>query len=139
MGFLTKGRIVLAIVALGALAASHYGMYQWGYSGAEGDERSACQQRQIEGLTGTIERMQQLSLDASRHSREIDQVLNARQLANEQTTEELKDALAKTTDARADCLFPVGVMRQLAAARARAAEAAAGGVARDVSATDRDD
>lgn len=136
---LTKGRVVLAIVASGALLASHYGMYQWGYAGAAGDERSACQTREIDGLTFTIAQLQAMTLQASRQSREIDQVLSERQLANETTTEELNDALAETANDRSDCLFPVGVMRQLAAARARAAEAAASGITGSLSAPDRDE
>lgn len=136
---LTKGRVVLAIVASGALLASHYAMYQWGHSGAAGDERTACRDQTIEQLTDMMSEWEKLSIKAGEQSRAIDRALNARRLADEQTTEELRDALAETNTDRADCLFPVGVMQQLAAARARAAQAAAGGVTGAVPAPERDD
>ena len=45
-----------------------------------------------------------------------------------QQTQGVTDELQKTKDSRAGCVFPPGVMRELAGARDRAAEAAAGGV-----------
>lgn len=51
-----------------------------------------------------------------------------REKADEATTQELKDVLANTAPTRVDCRHDAGVMRQLEAARERAARAAASGV-----------
>lgn len=45
-----------------------------------------------------------------------------------QTTQELTDVLQATAPVRADCVFDAGVLRQLEAARERAANAAANGI-----------
>lgn len=45
-----------------------------------------------------------------------------------QTTQELTHVLQATAPVRADCVFDAGVLRQLEAARSRAADAAANGI-----------
>lgn len=61
-------------------------------------------------------------------SQRIRQALVLRLQANDQSTKEMGDALTATADSRAGCVFPAGVMRSLADARDRAAQAAASGV-----------
>lgn len=120
-------RLFLAGLLLAALAGSHYAVYLWGSARARQAEQAACQQAQIDGLTTALDSVKQLTASASRASRELAQAIQARQQADQQATREIRHALALTANTRADCVFDDVVMRQLAAARDRAAAAAAGG------------
>ncbi len=56
------------------------------------------------------------------------QALASREQLDTATTQEFKNALNATADSRAGCVFSADVMRQLATANERAAQAAASGV-----------
>jgi len=134
---LTKGRFVLAIVAGAALAASHWGMYHWGHADGYGQQKSACQAAQIKGFEASMAQLQAMTLAASEQSQALGRSINARQRADQHTTRQLRELLHATSDERVNCLFNDGVMRQLAHARDRAAQAAAGGLDDPVPAPER--
>ncbi len=65
---------------------------------------------------------------APHRERLIFQRLAKRADSDQQTTRELRHALAETAADRAACRFPAGVMQQLETARQRAAKATTGGL-----------
>ena len=79
-------------------------------------------------LNGLLESHQGLIKEAAEASKSMRQALASREQLDTTTTKELKNALTATADSRAGCVFPAVVMRQLAAASERAAQAAAGGI-----------
>lgn len=91
-------------------------------------ERADYNAKAVNDLTGLINSHQSLISAASKASKEMRVALGKRAAQDTQTTLEFKDALSATADSRAGCVFPAGVMRQLAAASERAGQAAAGGI-----------
>ena len=83
----------------------------------------------VADLTQLITSHQGLIGQANRASLALRAVVAARLEADNKFLQEFKDALKPTADSRAGCVFPPDVMRQLAAARDRAAKAAASGIA----------
>lgn len=128
-------KLLLAGLLLAALAASHYSIYQWGSASARHTEHAACQQVQIDGLHTALDSVNQLTASANRASRELAKAIQARHQADQQSTREIRHALALTVGTRADCVFDDDSMRQLTAARDRATAAAAAGVNGTVPAT----
>ena len=123
-GSLTTSALIALIVGVAASAGGYaYGMRQGAV--AESARRDG---KAVADLTKLITSHQSLIDQANAASRRMRGALARRAAADTQTTQEFKDALAATADSRAGCVFPADVMRQLAAARERAAQAAAGGI-----------
>ncbi|GAA5784686.1 hypothetical protein [Chitiniphilus shinanonensis] len=126
-GHFTVGAAMLVIgVAAGALVGWHFG-------GQAGDLRAERAERRqadaaVATLTQTIQTTRQLIDDANQASTALREAAAARARVDDQTTQELRRALAKTAATRLGCRFDDDVMRQLEAARDRAAAAAAHGV-----------
>lgn len=112
---------------LAALASAAAGV-AWGVAEGRADAKAAQDSRAVQDLTALIDANSGLVKQAAAASREMRRAMAARGAADDKTTKELRDALASTADSRAGCVFPADVMRQLATARDRAAQAAAGGV-----------
>ena len=122
-------RIKVALIALvlslaAAMAGFFYGKHQGALAeSAKRDGQAVAQLEQLitshKGLIG----------QSNRASLALRAVVAARLEADNKFSQEFKDALALTADSRAGCVFPPDVMRQLNAARDRAAKAAASGIA----------
>ena len=69
-----------------------------------------------------------LTAAANTASQALGQTISARQQADAKTTREIRNVLNSTASQRAGCLFDADSMRQLDAARERAATAATSGV-----------
>lgn len=117
---------LLAIVIAGVGSAG--GGYLYGHADGAARKTAEHNAQAVEDLTGLINSHKGLITQASAASRSMRQALASRALLDTATTKEFKDALNATADSRSGCVFDAGVMRQLATARDRAAQAAAGGI-----------
>lgn len=133
-------RIVLILSAVAGLGVALFVAYQLGASNAyhlgyakgSATEKGLCLQGHLDGLTAVLDSTKALTVAANEASQRLGQSISARKQADAKTTKEIRDALAQTAPQRAGCVFDAGVMQQLETARARAAEAAAGGIRRAV-------
>ena len=116
--------IALCLSLAAAVAGFFYGQHQGVL--AESAKRDG---KVVADLANLITSHQGLITQANNASRNIRTAMAARLLADAQSSKEFKDALASSADSRDGCVFPADVMRQLAAARDRAAKAAASGIA----------
>lgn len=82
----------------------------------------------VKTLTEFADGTRTLIGSVNKASERLAQQINARQEADEQSTEAIRDTLKKTAANRVNCVFDADVMRQLAAARERAATAATAGL-----------
>lgn len=121
----------LLLAALAVLLAGIAG-YHYGDQAGRAAEAGARDAKALQGLTTMIDQHRGLVDQSRAASREMRSATAARQARDAQTTEEFRNALAITASGRADCVFPPDVMRQLAAARDRAAATAASGVLNSV-------
>ena len=119
--------IALVLCLAAAVAGFFYGKYQGAL--AESAKRDG---KAVADLTQLITSHQGLIGQANRASLALRAVVAARLEADNKFLQEFKDALKPTADSRAGCVFPPDVMRQLTAARDRAAKAAASGIAGSV-------
>ena len=116
--------IALVVCLAAAVGGFFYGKHQGAL--AESAKRDG---KAVADLTQLITSHQGLIGQANRASLALRAVVAARLEADNKFLQEFKDALKPTADSRAGCVFPPDVMRQLAAARDRAAKAAASGIA----------
>ena len=116
--------IALVVCLAAAVAGFFYGKHQGAL--AESAKRDG---KAVADLTQLITSHQGLIGQANRASLALRAVVAARLEADNKFLQEFKDALKPTADSRAGCVFPPDVMRQLNAARDRAAKAAASGIA----------
>ena len=118
--------------ALGGLllsVATGIGGYAYGTSQGKAIEKGRQDAQTVEALTDQITAHTDLVKRSNDASRRLRSAVLLREQVNKQSTEELSNELTATADSRAGCVFPPDVMRQLTAARDRAAKAAASGVA----------
>lgn len=115
--------MALLLALVGVLGGYYYGHAQGVTAEAARRDATAVQQ-----LTGLIDSHRTLIDQATAASRAMREATAERAALDTQTTEEFVHALSITAGSRAGCRFDAGVLRQLAAARERAAQAAAGGV-----------
>lgn len=123
---MTIARWLLAVVLSSGLAA--WGGYKRGHDTGVLITRDQVNTRAVSDLSALIASHQQLIDEANQAGRELAAQTARRAEHDNQTTRELRDALAKTADQRVHCVFDLGVMHQLARARDRAAQAAATGL-----------
>lgn len=88
-------------------------------------------QQAADSLNQFIDGARQLTAQANQASTLLAQQINARQQADEKSTEAIREALKKNAASRAGCRFDVDVMQELAGARERAATAASSGLTRE--------
>ena len=119
--------IALVLCLAAAVAGFFYGKHQGAL--AESAKRDG---KAVADLTQLITSHQGLIGQGNRASLALRAVVAARLEADNKFLQEFKDALKPTADSRAGCVFPPDVMRQLTAARDRAAKAAASGIAGSV-------
>ncbi|MDO5290225.1 MAG: hypothetical protein Q4F13_11405 [Pseudomonadota bacterium] len=122
-------RPAIALLAfLLALAAGAVGFWRGDLAG-QAKARAAQDAQTVQQLTRVLDEHQALVKQAQEASQALRRAAAARAQADSKTTQELIHALAQTADTRAGCVLPAGVVRQLDAARERAAAAAASGLA----------
>lgn len=120
------------------LAASGLGMlwliWHQGYERGAGDVRLevASQKTREAGdaLNQFIAGAKQLTAQANQASTLLAKQIDARQLADEKSTEAIREALKKNAASRTGCNFDAGVMQELARAREQAATTATSGFTR---------
>ena len=108
--------------------AAGIGGYGYGLDQGKALEKGRQDAKALETITDQINAHADLVKRSGAASRGMRVAVAQLERANTQTTTEMADALTTTAPDRADCVFPAGVMRNLADARTRAAEAAAGGI-----------
>jgi hypothetical protein len=111
------------------------GAFFYGQSVQKDADEAHASRDIITQLTDIIDTGKTLASDAAEASKAMRAITDSRTRANNLTTKDLENALAKTAGNRVDCRFDADVMRQLDAARQSAAEAAAGGLRGTVPAT----
>ena len=116
--------LIALLVALAAgLAGLVYGMQLGAATEVARQDKQA-----VKALSALIDSHKTLIGEAATASKNMRAALSLRATQDAQTNKDFKNALAATADSRAGCVFPTGVMRQLADASERAAQAAAGGI-----------
>ena len=126
-------RWLLAIVVCAGLAG-RLGYHKGHESGAL-EVRAEVDSQAVADLNTIIQSHKDLVEEANQASLDLQAASARRARYDDNTTEELRNVLAETAGLRADVRFAAGVMRQLEAARDRAAAAAAGGLDEPVSGT----
>lgn len=110
-------------------------IWRQGYERGEADVRlevaNQKTQQAADSLNQFIDGARQLTAQANQASSLLAQQINARQQADEKSTEAIREALKKNAASRAGCRFDADVMQELAGARERAATAASSGLTRE--------
>lgn len=122
-------RLPDALLALLIVGGAAFGGGVW-YGRTEGraDEKATQDAATVRQLGEIISAHTALVGEANKTSQALRVATSQRTALDNKTNKELKDALAKTAGTRAGCQFDDDSMRQLEGARARANQAAAGGI-----------
>lgn len=114
----------------GLVLAVGTGLAGYGYGIDQGKalEKGRQDAAALKTLTDQVTAHADLVKRSSAASRALRAAMAEQERTNTATTRELTHELTQTADSRAGCVFPAGVMRNLADARDRAAEAAASGI-----------
>lgn len=131
-----KTLVIVILAGVLATLAGTGGGYLYGHSRGVADERARANATTVKELSNIIESHQELVDATNEASKAMREALTTRTAQDTKTTTELKNALAKTAGSRIGCRFDDDVMRNLTAARERAAAAAAGGIRNTVPGTD---
>ena len=123
---MSRSTLALAalLLVLGAGAAGYWRGTSDGRAAAVADQNAKA----VTDLTEIITSGNALVKAAGLASQRLRQAVAARAAIDDKSTKEVSNALATTSDSRAGCAFPPGVMRELSASRDRAAQAAASGI-----------
>lgn len=126
----TLALIALVIGLAGAVGGYFYGLHQGTLAEAGKRDKASLQD-----LSALIDSHKTLISEAGAASLAMRSALARRSANDAQTTKDFKNALIVTESSRVGCVFPADVMRRLAAAQARAADAAASGIRNPLPAT----
>jgi isocitrate dehydrogenase len=116
-----------------ALTAGAAGGYFVGASHGTATAKAGQDAKTVNDLTNILDANSALIIDSNAASKSMREALALRGAQDSKTTQEIKNVLAKTASSRVGCRFDDNVMRELEAARIRAAAAAAGGIRNTVS------
>ncbi len=116
--------LLAVLLALAGAALGYWRGHAAGALAAEAKHNANA----VQGMTDLLVSHSTLIQQTGAASAALRRAVAAREKADEATTQELKDVLANTAVTRVDCRHDAGVMRQLEAARERAARAAASGL-----------
>jgi uncharacterized protein HemX len=108
--------------------ATGIGGYVYGNQQGKAIEKGRHDAAAVEAFTEQINAHNDLVKRSNDASRRLRHAVSLRERVNKQSSEELSNELTATADSRTGCVFPSGVMRNLAEARDRAAQAAATGL-----------
>ncbi|WP_445364858.1 hypothetical protein ACJJIQ_09120 [Microbulbifer sp. ANSA003] len=117
----------LLLAALSSSIAATAGYWR-GHQNGVRDTQLTTNRQAVSDLSSLIENHRQLINEANAAGQRLAAQTAQRAALDNQTTQELRNALAKTADSRVRCVFDLDVMQSLAAARDRAAQAAATGL-----------
>jgi hypothetical protein len=124
--------IPFAAVAAAALVVGGLGGWAYGQHAGRADgralERGEVNGQVVQQMGEALTSHRELIDQASAASRRMRAAVAAQEALNQSQKQETRDALLETAADRVDCVFPDRVLDNLAAARARAAQAATGGV-----------
>lgn len=98
--------------------------YERGVSDARLEVANQKTQQAADALNQFIDGTRQLTAQANQASTLLSQQIDARQRADEKSTEAIREALKKNAASRVDCRFDADVMQELARAREQAATTA---------------
>ncbi|MBE5226721.1 hypothetical protein IG611_15355 [Pectobacterium sp. A535-S3-A17] len=114
------------------IAVTVWAIHSNGYERGVADNQLAHSRAETQQAAGVLNDFiagtRELTANANLASQQLAQQINARQAADEQSTEAIRAALKKTANSRVMCMFDADVMQQLEAARERAAVAATTGI-----------
>ena len=117
-----------ALAGLVLAVATGIAGYGYGIDQGKALEKGRQDASALKTLTDQVNAHADLVKRSGAASRALRAAVAEQERTNTATTRELNHELTQTADSRAGCVFPAGVMRNLADARNRAAEAAAGGI-----------
>lgn len=120
--------LVWAVLIAVTVWMIHSTGYEQGVADTQLTQSRAETQQAAGALNGFIAAAHNLTANANLASERLSKQVNARQAADEQSTEAIRAALKKTATTRILCVFDADVMQQLATARERAASAATTGL-----------
>lgn len=123
-------KLMIALAAAWLLTMIATGVGGWLYGHARGSAKAteACQQANIDALTGVIDQMSEYAKSANTASLALSETVAARKKTDQLLTRELEHALSATADERRHCVFDDRIMQLIQAAADRADEAAARGL-----------
>lgn len=119
-------RITLALIAISAALVGVVGGYFYGHAQGATAESAKRDGQAVQQLTGLITSHQALIKQAAATSGALRQAQAARAAQDMQFSKEFRHALKTSAAARAGCRFDDDIVRQLGAARDRAAAATSG-------------
>lgn len=120
--------LVWAVLIAVSVWMIHSSGYEQGVADTQLTQSRAETQQAAGALNDFIAGARELTANANLASERLSQQVNARQVADEQSTEAIRAALKKTAVSRVTCVFDDDVMQQIATARERAASAATTGL-----------
>lgn len=119
-------RWIVAVLLSSLLTGA--GTYFWGYHHGETAVQAKTSTATVSKLGEALAEHADLVRDSKAASLRISQLLADKAEFDQQTTQELRDALDENAGLRADLRYSERVMQQLVAARERAINAATGGL-----------
>ncbi|MDO5623819.1 MAG: hypothetical protein Q4G71_03935 [Pseudomonadota bacterium] len=122
-------RAALGLLALCTALAGVLGGYLWGRVDGRAGALARHNAQAVQQMQGLLAEHTELVAQSQAASQSLRRTTAARQVADQKSTRELQSVLAQTAHERAHCVLPADGVRQLGAARARAAAAAASGLA----------
>lgn len=121
-------RSAIALGFILAVIAACVGGYGFGHTEGKAAQVADYNAKAVKQLGDQLTAHDDLVKRSTVANQALRATIQLRKKANQQTSEVLIHELNSTADSRAGCVFPPGVMRELSAARDRAAEATSGGV-----------
>ena len=122
-------RAVIALAGLVLALSAGAGGYWWGHGNGKAAEVARRDADTVAKVTAQLEAHQGLIDDANAASAALRGAAAIRAATDRKFSKEFRDALKNTAGDRAGCRFDDDSVRHLGAARERAAEAAASGLA----------
>lgn len=126
---LIAGYLLRAALVLGFVWFVWDQAYQRGANDVRLEVANQKTQQAGDALNQFIDGANQLTAQANQASTLLAQQINARQQADEKSTEAIRETLKKNAASRVNCVFDAVVMQELAGARERAAASASSGLA----------
>lgn len=118
----------VAVVGLLVAIATGLGGYAYGMDQGRNLEKGHQDALALQALSEQVHAHADLVKQSGAASRAMRVAAAGLQRTNDTTTKELNHELSQTADRRVGCVFPSGVLRNLSAARDRAAQAATSGI-----------
>ncbi|WP_051299241.1 hypothetical protein [Marinobacterium litorale] len=118
---------LIAVASLALMLGSAAGYWK-GHADGSLQAQAATDEQAVTDLNALIEQHRTLVTESNKASQRVKGLLADRQSQDRKTTKTLKELLDETAAMRSECRFDDRVMRELDAARERAARAVTGGL-----------